>query len=498
MKKCTIVIKDEVNIRFQGLNKDTKIRRQLVNSVKFFVPYAYHMPIFKLGRWDGYKSYCTMGGETYLNLLDKMLPVLTNAGYEINIDDRRTVWNLNFPSLEDVKKRLASRTWPKGHTNEAEPIVLRDYQEEALGYFLQNPQSIQEISTGAGKTLLSAAMSMLCEPFGRTIIIVPSKQLVLQTEEDYQNIGLDVGVFFGDRKEIDRQHTICTWQSLNSLDKQTAGKRNPFLGEDGIKTFLADTAMVLVDECHGVKADALMRLLTDPFAHVPIRWGFTGTVPKEDHDLFSLLSCIGPIVHKIEAYKLQEKGVLASLDIKILQTLETVEFSDYHEEHNFLATNKTRIKWLGETVIDIAKTGNTLLLVDRIETGEMIKEMIPEAMFVHGSVKVKTRKKHFDEINVSDGNIIVATYGTAAVGLNVPRIFNLVLLESGKSFIRVIQSIGRSIRIAKDKNSAMVYDITSNCKYSKKHLTERKKYYKNAKYPFTIEKVRYGGSSIIK
>ena len=89
------------------------------------------------------------------------------------------------------------------------------------------------------------------------------------------------------------------------------------------------------------------------------------------------------------------------------------------------------------------------------------------------------------------GKIIVATYGVAAVGINIPRIFNLVLVEPGKSFVRVIQSIGRGIRKAEDKDHVMIYDITSNCKFAKRHLTQRKAYYKDAKYPFDMEKFTY-------
>jgi len=85
----------------------------------------------------------------------------------------------------------------------------------------------------------------------------------------------------------------------------------------------------------------------------------------------------------------------------------------------------------------------------------------------------------------------VATYGVAAVGINIPRIFNLVLLEPGKSFVRVIQSIGRGIRKAEDKDFVQIWDLTASSKYAKKHLTERKRFYKEAHYPFTVEKVKY-------
>jgi superfamily II DNA or RNA helicase len=85
----------------------------------------------------------------------------------------------------------------------------------------------------------------------------------------------------------------------------------------------------------------------------------------------------------------------------------------------------------------------------------------------------------------------VATYGVAAVGINIPRIFNLVLIEPGKSFVRVIQSIGRGIRKAEDKDFVQIWDITSTCKFAKRHLTQRKNYYGEANYPFDLEKHSY-------
>jgi superfamily II DNA or RNA helicase len=140
-------------------------------------------------------------------------------------------------------------------------------------------------------------------------------------------------------------------------------------------------------------------------------------------------------------------------------------------------------------VKEFSLTGNTLVLVNRIDTGKKIIEQIPEAVFVAGEMKLADRKEEYDEIKTSDGKVIIATYGVAAVGINIPRIFNLVLVEPGKSFVRVIQSIGRGIRKAEDKDFVQIWDITSTCKYAKRHLTERKKFYREAKYPFQITKI---------
>ena len=105
-----------------------------------------------------------------------------------------------------------------------------------------------------------------------------------------------------------------------------------------------------------------------------------------------------------------------------------------------------------------------------------------------GSTKSADRKTEYDEVSTASSKVIIATYGVAAVGINIPRIFHLVLLEPGKSFVRVIQSIGRGIRKAEDKDFVQIWDITSTCKFAKRHLTKRKAFYKEANYPFTVEK----------
>ena len=47
-------------------------------------------------------------------------------------------------------------------------------------------------------------------------------------------------------------------------------------------------------------------------------------------------------------------------------------------------------------------------------------------------MKVVDRKETYNDINEATNSITIATYGVAAVGINIPRIFNLVLLEPVK------------------------------------------------------------------
>ena len=486
LTSCKIIIKDEVNIKIENLDLDT--RKALVKKFKYEDPTARFRPSYKLGRWDGSISFFGIGGTTYMSMLPQVLEYLESKNYYIKLEDQRRTTLLSFSEItEDF---WGDQTWPIGHRFAGQKIRLRDDQVEVINKFLENPQCIQEIATGFGKTITTATLAKICEKYGRTVTIVPNKSLVEQTEEDFINCELDVGVYYGDRKNLDKKHTICTWQSLNILDKGS----KEFDGEEQLlrlNELLDGVSCVMVDEVHMAKAEVLKKLLTHNLANAPIRWGLTGTVPKADHEFQALRASLGEVVHRVKAYELQEKGVLSNCHVNVIQTAEWKEFENYASELKYLVTDETRMDWASNLINNISKSGNTLVLVDRIESGQLIVNNIPDSVFISGSMKTKDRKEEYDEIKTSTNKIIVATYGVAAVGINIPRIFNMVLLEPGKSFVRVIQSIGRGIRKADDKDFVQIWDITASTKYAKRHLTERKKFYKDAKYQFEIQKVKY-------
>ena len=492
--QARLIIRDEVNVKIEGL--DLGDRTALVRKFKYEVPGARYQPAVRLGRWDGKVAFFQLGGSSYINLLPEIIEYLESRNYDIEIEDLRD-YSTQFKFDQVTEDTFADINWPKGHPAEGQPIVLRDYQIQILNDFLANPQSIQEVATGAGKTIMTAALSKSVEPYGRSIVIVPNKSLVTQTEDDYKNMGLDVGVYFGDRKDVGRTHTICTWQSLNVLLKNT----QVGVGDVTISDFIEDVVCVMVDEVHMAKADALKTLLTGVFARVPIRWGLTGTIPKEDYEFVSLRCSLGEVIGRLSASELQEAGHLANCHVNVVQLQDSVEYRDYQSELKYLVTNTERIAYLAKLIDSIKDSGNTLILVDRIETGRLLQTELstlfsllsdkPDVAFVSGATKAGDRKEEYDDVATSTNKIIIATYGVAAVGINIPRIFNLVLIEPGKSFVRVIQSIGRGIRKAEDKDFVQIWDITSTCKFAKRHLTKRKQFYREANYPFTIEKASW-------
>jgi superfamily II DNA or RNA helicase len=248
----------------------------------------------------------------------------------------------------------------------------------------------------------------------------------------------------------------------------------------------------VVSNCHAVKDEnVLHHLMTTVFKNVPIRWGLTGTIPEEEYKQMGLFTAIGPHISSLTAKELQDKGVLAQCHVNVLQTQEALQYNNYQEELKYLVTNDARLNWLAALIEEISHSGNTLVLVDRIETGQKLYNQLSGAVFISGEMKSKDRRDHYKEINFADNRIMIATYGTTSTGISINRIFNLVLVEAGKSFVRTIQSIGRGLRMSDDKDSVQIYDICSRMKFSNNHSLKRRAFYKKAEYPFEVKKITY-------
>jgi superfamily II DNA or RNA helicase len=279
--------------------------------------------------------------------------------------------------------------------------------------------------------------------------------------------------------------------------------------------------MLIVDECHGARGNSLRGMITDQAARIPYRFGFTGTLPEDESQKLQVHTALGPVRNVMPAADLIEQGVLADLHISVLQLEEDLQeeyqlfcdeecinltppsyaefkadyFPDYASERSYRSRNRARSEWIASCVEqqrDAAK-GNTLVLVDNIPSARLLAKMIPGAYLVNGTDMADTSKRQevYNLFATRDDLVVVATVNVAGTGLSINRIFNLVLVDIGKSFIRVIQAIGRGLRKAHDKDFVNVIDICGDFKYSKQHLAKRVKFYREAGYSYKKHKVNY-------
>ena len=87
MKTCKILVKDEVNVKIEGLELGE--RKALMKMFEYDIPGARYLPRVRLGRWNGKTSYFSLGGSTFINLLPEIIPVIDRAGYDIELVDTR-------------------------------------------------------------------------------------------------------------------------------------------------------------------------------------------------------------------------------------------------------------------------------------------------------------------------------------------------------------------------------------------------------------------------
>lgn len=503
--KATVRILDEVNCVILGLQPSHY--KALSDKFALRPPNHRFNPKFKLGVWDGYIRYFSQTGQTHVYLLPEIIPLLKSLDYTIEVDDLRSGTFIEPPLV--TKDHFAHIIDTFG-----QPVELRPYQVELVNALISNGGGIGIAGTGAGKTLSTAVLADAYVKQGlRVLVTVPDTGLVIQTRDEYRGWGLDVGEYSGDAKDIDHEIVISTWQALQN---------NP--------TIIKQFSMVIVDEAQGLRGQVLQKLLNDYGKHIVHRFGVTGTLPKAETDAMAVRIAVGDIQYTIPAHELIEQGWLATLHIDVYQLEEDMRkqyavflqeceeceeppvsyavfkrsyFPDYAAEKKYLQTEKNQIEWIAQFIEAKrdAKKGNVFCLVDGIQFGKRLAGLIEGAVFVHGKDKSKARKEVYDLFENNDNLVVIATVNVASTGLNIQRIFNLVFINVGKSFVRVIQTIGRGLRKAPDKDHVDVSDICCDLKYSKKHLAERIKYYNEAKYPYKVHKIPHNdwaGSSIIR
>lgn len=460
-KKAYITVRDEVYCQISGLEpQDSSV---LDTKFAVMVEGAFFMPLYKLGRWDGKVHFFdAKTGKIYFRLLEEVCVYLDAWGYEIELRDERRPVQLITTRMDEE--------WFLRKPEHKLGVKLRPYQVNAVNAALDATSGFIIAGTGAGKTLICAALSDLMASEGnRTLVIVPSSDLVDQTIGTFKLCNLDVGSYSGSKKDVAHEVVVATWQALQN---------NPAIVED--------FQCLIVDEAHGASAKVVGELINKHGKNIAFRFGCTGTFPKPKIDQLTLRGAIGEILIEIPAHWLIEQGYLARLEIEPVEIQENVteEFPDYGAERTFINKNPDRLDFIADLVIARAEQyGNTLVLVNSIKQGKALQKLIKDSVFLAGETDNEVRAEWYHMFENTDGLIVIATFGIASQGISIDRIFNFMMIDAGKGFIRSIQSIGRSLRKGHDKDSVHCVDVHSCLKWARKHFKERKKWYTEAKYP---------------
>lgn len=368
---------------------------------------------------------------------------------------------------------------------------LRDYQTDVLEKALKLGRGTCVLGTGAGKTFTTAA---LIENYYRNsnnkltfkcIVIVPDLTLVEQTYNEFLSCGISYKItkWTGSHKpDLTSNVVIC---NIGILQSQ-------FEDNDWVKF----VDLLIVDECHKIKPDnKISKIITKIKTHN--RYGFTGTLPEEQIDKWSIIGKFGPVIYEKSSFELRVEDFLVNVEVKGINinyssAVPKILDNEYRNELDFIYKSNFRNNLIKNLCSRLAN--NTLVLVNHIEHGEIIYNTLSEltdrqVYFIRGEVEVEEREKIKREMELNNNIVCVAISAIFSTGVNIKNLHNIIFAAGGKSFIRTVQSIGRGLRKHENKDRLIILDLADNLKYGNAHSTKRQSIYTREKIKYSIKDV---------
>ena len=424
---------------------------------------------------------------------------ITNKGH-FDLPFFSTIYNeikLSFPSLTFS---FSSKFLEIAKTKEISADIVnlkltpRDYQIEAATIGMKKGRGVIVLPTSAGKTLVIALMinTILSKHSSTILILVPDIQLVQQTYQDFLDYGLDntlISKWTGSYEFTNTKIVVANHQILLS-DKQDTTVLNSF-------------EYIFVDECHKMaSAEKISKLIKKlNCSHI---FGFTGSMPLCKFDVWTINRIFGPILYTKKSIELRNDQYISKVrvialnmeykDVPKFTTPSMLEpTAGYEEETQWLHTNEFRNSTISK-LINRLET-NTLILVDRIVHGEHLLTYLQtkttkQVYFVQGSVELEEREKIKSIMEETNDVVCIAISKIFSTGISIKNLHNIVFASIGKARIKIIQSIGRSLRLHHTKEMANIFDIADNClRYGQKHFIEREQLYVAEKIPIITTKI---------
>lgn len=445
---------------------------------------------------------------------DKYLPggfwhkvlALKKMGHSVTITNTADfVRKIDFDTFVDWANSLDTKHTP------------RWYQTKGAFLALKYPISRGQFATSAGKTFIMYMISRyliehVLAPDKKILIVVPAVMLVNQTHADFLDHPFSAAqiltdkIYSGSKRNKDAQVVIGNIDSLVNYDSD----------------FFLDFGAVMFDEGHKVKSDSYQVIAArlNP-CKLSLIYSASGTfyAPEQAED-FPAMSISGPILIDVPYALLAKEGAISPVKIKQVKLTHSAEVSEqyynhedcqdsnkrYHFDQKFTRSQVPRFKYIFKVIASLEY--NQLLLFKTRKYCDVFFRYLKancldrQVMQINGDVSSNEREKIKQVTELNDNVIICATYGTMSTGVSINNLSTIHYMESSKSFIMVRQSIGRGLRLHKNKSFALLMDYfdhypKSNREWggpkgkniSVKHASARVKIYKQQKMEYTAKQV---------
>ena len=484
---------------------------------------------YKMGIWDGKIPFYNADGLISLGLWKEVLKCCQDLGYSFNILNKDD-FPLNRSITENSFKEWVSDFFKYHKDKNGNPFIPRDYQISAAYSVIRNRYCLVEVATSGGKSLIFSLFALFVlskRPQSKILLIVPSISLVTQ----FYNDLLDYN--YGFNEENLNPLKLEIEELMSDKPRKVAPGKNPniYIGTYQSlvaypKTWFKQFDAVGIDESHSSVSKSIQKIMKNCIPSAYYRFGMSGTFPDPDGaEILTIQSVTGPIIKEVKAHSLIDKGMITKVKIKVVHINHNVkEFYDkllkikkadgktaYEIEKKYVQESEKRLKLIAK-IATTAKS-NTLVMFQNIEHGQAIYNIIKNKIetdkldiilhYIDGSVKnndrtlMKADMERLDKVRIG-----ICSYGTFSTGISINAINNIVLADSYKSEQKVLQTIGRALRLHKDKDIAIIFDLVDRFYISEKeingqlsfikpnertilqnHWYERKGMYEVEKYP---------------
>lgn len=402
-----------------------------------------------------------------------------------------------FPSLKLKASQSfldATKIEPLGDVPIELNLTPRDYQIESATIALQKGRGVIVLPTSAGKTLVIALMAstILKNKNYNILVLVPDIQLVQQTFQDFLDYGIDPSLVSKWTGSYEFQNT-----------KIVVANNQILLSKKQDQSVLNNFQVVIVDEVHKCATAANISKLIKELKCKHM-FGFTGSLPENKFDIWSINRIFGSILYRKKSIDLRQEQFISKVRVvglelqyknipKFTKPSMSNPTAGYEEETTWLHTNEYRNSVITKLVNNLET--NTLILVDRIVHGEHLLEYLKnkterQVFFVQGSVEVEEREKMKQLMESTHGVVCIAISKIFSTGISIKNLHNIIFASIGKARIKIIQSIGRSLRLHHTKQMATIFDIAdTSLNYGYNHFEERKRLYESEKIPLILNQL---------
>jgi superfamily II DNA or RNA helicase len=470
------------------------IKQELREYFSFMVPGAQYMPMFKRRIWDGkIRLFDILSSTLPRGLKSYLQKFASDRKYALNFKESTNPLCITEEQLQDFYNSLNVSV-------KKNPVKMHQHQQQAILHGLNKHRCVIISPTGSGKSLiiyvlLRYLLSILKQD-RKILILVPTVGLVNQMESDFFDYSKSDKswscnkfihkISAGKNKDSNKQVIISTWQSIYKLPRE----------------WFDQFDAIFFDECHQAKAESI-NMIGQKLTKAWFRIGTTGTLDQTQAHRLSIEGILGPAIQFIQTKNLMNKGLLAKLGIDCIllkyteEEKQSIKKLKYPEEIRWIISNTERNEFLKRLIF--STKGNTLVLFNYVELqGKPLAALLEAASenrpiyFIDGKTEAEAREYIRKIIDTETNAILVASYGTTSAGINIVNLDNIVFASPTKSVIRLLQSIGRGLRVSPKKKTLKVYDVVDDLSLNAhknhvyRHFEERLKIYKKEKFDYKI------------